>query len=91
VAAVHRTWNGPEAAEIAKLFALVLPNYAAVVGSYQKAQDVMTQTVGGRSPMAAACAIPLTLNLGTSGGPRHDTSNQGDDLRAKPLIPRQAA
>ena len=45
---VHRTWNRPEAGEIAKLYALVSPNYAAVVESYQKAQDVMKGTVGGR-------------------------------------------
>ena len=34
----HRTWNRPEAAELAKLYALVAPNYAAVIESYQKAQ-----------------------------------------------------
>jgi nicotinamidase-related amidase len=45
---VHRTWNRPEAAEIAKLYALVSPNYAAVVESYEKAQDVIKQTVGAR-------------------------------------------
>ena len=45
---VHRTWNRPEAAEIAKLYALVSPNYAAVVESYQKAQDVIKETVGRR-------------------------------------------
>jgi len=45
---VHRTWNRHESAEIAKLYALVSPNYAAVVESYQKAQDVMKGTVGGR-------------------------------------------
>jgi hypothetical protein len=37
----HRTWNRPEAAELAKLYALVAPNYAAVIESYQKAQDVL--------------------------------------------------
>jgi nicotinamidase-related amidase len=36
----HRTWNRPEAAELAKLYALVAPNYAAVIESYQKAQEV---------------------------------------------------
>ena len=36
----HRTWNRPEAAELGKLYALVAPNYAAVIESYQKAQDV---------------------------------------------------
>src|SRR4051794_13117089 len=39
----HRTWNRPEAAELAKLYALVAPNYAAVIESYQKAQDVAKQ------------------------------------------------
>jgi len=40
---VHRTWNRPEAAELAKLYALVAPNYAAVIESYQKAQDAAKQ------------------------------------------------
>jgi nicotinamidase-related amidase len=39
----HRTWNRPEAAELAKLYALAAPNYAAVIESYQKAQDVAKQ------------------------------------------------
>jgi nicotinamidase-related amidase len=37
---IHRTWNRPEAAELAKLYALATPHYAAVIESYQKAQDV---------------------------------------------------
>jgi nicotinamidase-related amidase len=40
---VHRTWNRPEAKEIGKLYAHVSPNYAAVVESYVKAQDVARQ------------------------------------------------
>jgi nicotinamidase-related amidase len=40
----HRTWNRPEAAELAKLYALVAPNFQAVIESYQKAQDVAKQT-----------------------------------------------
>src|SRR5215510_5531801 len=36
----HRTWKRPEAAELAKLYGLIAPNYAAVMESYQKAQDV---------------------------------------------------
>jgi nicotinamidase-related amidase len=40
---VHRTWNRPEAAELAKLYALVAPNYAAVAESYQKAQEAAKQ------------------------------------------------
>lgn len=39
----HRTWARPEAAEIGKLYSLVAPNYAAVVESYQKAQDAARQ------------------------------------------------
>jgi nicotinamidase-related amidase len=37
---LHRTWNRPEAGELAKLYGLVAPNYAAVMESYHKAQDV---------------------------------------------------
>lgn len=41
---VHRTWARPEAAEIAKLYSSVSPNYAAVTESYQKAQEVARQS-----------------------------------------------
>jgi len=40
---IHRTWNRPEAGDLAKLYALVAPNYAAVIESYLKAQDVVRQ------------------------------------------------
>lgn len=40
---VHRTWNRPEAREIGKLYAHVSPNYAAVVESYVRAQEVAKQ------------------------------------------------
>lgn len=35
---LHRTWARPEAAELAQLYGLVSPNYAAVIESYQRAQ-----------------------------------------------------
>lgn len=41
---VHRTWNRPEAAELAKLYGLVSPNYAAVAESYRRAQEAARQT-----------------------------------------------
>jgi nicotinamidase-related amidase len=41
---IHRTWNRPEAAELAKLYALATPHYAAVAESYQKAFDVGKQS-----------------------------------------------
>src|SRR3954468_12504702 len=44
----HRTWNRPEAAELAKLYALVAPNYNAVIESYQKAQEAAKETVAAR-------------------------------------------
>jgi nicotinamidase-related amidase len=40
---MHRTWNRPEAPEIARLYTIVAPNYAALIESYQKAQDVIKQ------------------------------------------------
>ena len=43
LAEIHRTWNRPEAAEIGKLITHVAPNYAAVIESYTKAQDVAKQ------------------------------------------------
>ena len=39
----HRTWNRPEAAELANLYGLVAPNYRAVMESYQKAQEAARQ------------------------------------------------
>lgn len=46
---VHRTWNRPEAAEIGALYAHVSPNYAAVVESYTKAQEVTREQPQARS------------------------------------------
>ena len=36
---LHRTWARPEAAELAKLYGLAAPNYAAVMESFRKAQE----------------------------------------------------
>lgn len=40
----HRTWSRPEAAELAKLYAMVAPNYAAVIESFVKAEEVGRET-----------------------------------------------
>jgi nicotinamidase-related amidase len=37
---LQRTWNRPDAAQIAQLYTMVAPNYAAVMESYGKAQEV---------------------------------------------------
>src|SRR6516225_10206878 len=36
---IHRTWNRPEAAELAQLYTMVAPNYRAVMESYQMTQQ----------------------------------------------------
>lgn len=36
---LHRTWARPEAAELAQLYGLAAPNYAAVMESYRRAQQ----------------------------------------------------
>ena len=40
LAETHRTWNRPEATEIAKLISLTAPNYVAVIESYERAKEV---------------------------------------------------
>ena len=37
---VHRTWNRPDAAQLAQLYTMASPNYRAVIESYEKAQSV---------------------------------------------------
>ncbi|GFE79434.1 hypothetical protein GCM10011487_14340 [Steroidobacter agaridevorans] len=44
VSEVHRTWNRPDAPEIAKLYGLISPNYAAVAESFNKAQAAARQS-----------------------------------------------
>ena len=41
---VHRTWNRRDAAEIAQLYGLISPNYAAVAESHKRAQDAANQS-----------------------------------------------
>jgi isochorismate hydrolase len=41
---LHRTWARPEATELAKLYGLVAPNYAAVAESYFRAQQALRET-----------------------------------------------
>lgn len=38
---IHRTWNRPEAAELAQLYTMAAPNYRAVMESYQRAQQAV--------------------------------------------------
>jgi nicotinamidase-related amidase len=42
----HRTWARPEAAELAKLYMLTAPNYAALMESYLRAQEVGKKSNG---------------------------------------------
>ena len=40
---LQRTWNRPDAADFAALYAAYAPNYQAVMESYQRAQEVLKQ------------------------------------------------
>ena len=42
---LQRTWNRKDAADFAKLYTMVAPNYGAVMESYQKAQAVLKEKV----------------------------------------------
>lgn len=42
---LQRTWNRADAADFAKLYGMVAPNYTAVMESYQKAQEVVKEKV----------------------------------------------
>ena len=42
---LHRTWARPEAADLALLYGLVAPNYAAVMESYARAQQAARDAV----------------------------------------------
>lgn len=43
LAEIQRTWNRPDADDFAKLYAIVSPNYGALIESYQKAQESAAQ------------------------------------------------
>ena len=49
---VHRTWNRPDAAQLAELYTMVSPKYRAVMESYQKAQSVVRPTPGSATAAA---------------------------------------
>jgi nicotinamidase-related amidase len=40
---LQRTWNRSDAADFAKLYGMVAPNYTAVAESYRKAQEAVTE------------------------------------------------
>ncbi len=59
----HRTW-APTRAELARLYALVAPNYTAVIESYDKAREVPNESATRcplRAPAAAPCPVVATL------------------------------
>ena len=43
---LHRTWNRPEAEEIADIYTVATPNYRAVIESYQNAKNVGSAAKG---------------------------------------------
>ena len=51
---VHRTWNRPDAADLARLYTMVSPNYRAVMESYDKAKEVATTRESGSATKGRA-------------------------------------
>jgi len=49
----HRTWNRPDAAQLADLYCMVSPNYRAVIESFQRAQEVAKKPITAAQPARA--------------------------------------
>ena len=53
---LHRSWARPEAAELAKLYGLAAPNYAAVAESYARARQAASEASQAQGhPVPATC------------------------------------
>src|SRR5262249_31678667 len=59
---VHRTWNRPDAAELAEIYTMVSPNYRAVMESYQRAQSVARAAADGAPAAARTEAASLVTS-----------------------------
>jgi len=57
---VHRTWNRPDALQLAELYTMVSPNYRAVIESYQKAQSVARSKGDEVTPAGRPKGSPVT-------------------------------
>ena len=55
---VHRTWNRPDAAQLAEIYMMVSPNYRAVMESYRKAQEVVSAKQTGIDPTTLRSTTP---------------------------------
>ena len=55
---MHRTWNRPDAAELAELYTMVSPNYRAVMESYRKAQEVEEAKQTNNGPKGTRSTTP---------------------------------
>jgi nicotinamidase-related amidase len=55
---VHRTWNRPDAAQLAEIYTMVSPNYRAVMESYRKAQEVVTAKQPSNGPASPRSITP---------------------------------
>src|SRR5215475_2191433 len=55
---MHRTWNRPDAAQLAELYTMVSPNYRAVMESYQKAQEVEDVKQTNSGPKSTRATTP---------------------------------
>src|SRR5215469_2095073 len=56
----HRTWNRPDAAQLAELYTMVSPNYRAVMESYRKAQEVEEAKKSGNGSSSSRSTTPAS-------------------------------
>ena len=94
---VHRTWNRPEAQELAKLYALVAPNYAAVIESYDEGRppDNRDRRCGSLSRLkirgSYTFRAPHSAGRSSTPGPTTIVYLQPEDLDSSPALRLPAA
>jgi len=55
---LHRTWNRPDAAQLAELYCMASPSYQAVMESFSKAQEVEDAKRTNNGPKTTRSTTP---------------------------------
>src|SRR6266550_2168837 len=55
---LHRTWNRPDAAQLAELYCMASPSYQAVMESFNKAQEVEAAKQTNNGPKSTRSTTP---------------------------------
>jgi len=56
---LHRTWNRPDAAQLAELYCMASPSYQAVMESFNKAQEVAAAKQTNNGPKSTRSTTPV--------------------------------